>query len=309
MVKILAMLGFGVAMFALAAGGSWYVQNNVLGKSGHGASSGSSHGAHASSGSHGSHAAASSLHASDSHSESSPAAEAHGHAAASTDGHGDSHGAPALSLTNPPPVRGVLTKGPVDGQMPVPIRPREMSVEELLRYGMGVKERENQVKLQEEALQKRRVQHQLAQADIEGERKEIDGLRVQVAEQLKQAEMLIEKLKQTRSQFLQDQANAAEEMQQIKHERVEIDEEHMDNTKRLSQWIQSMEPEKAAEVLKSMANDGEQQLEIAVQILRNLEEREAAKILSAIDDPKLVQLLIEKFRNLKRPPAKTAARR
>jgi flagellar motility protein MotE (MotC chaperone) len=58
-----------------------------------------------------------------------------------------------------------------------------------------------------------------------------------------------------------------------------------------------------------MAHDGEDQTEIAVQILRNLEEREAAKILSAIEDPKLVQLLIEKFRNLKRPPEKTATRR
>lgn len=274
MVKILAMIGFGAIVLMVSAGGSWFVQNKLLGSASHSTSHGKEHG---------------------------------------TSAHSSNHGATSTAETTtsepPAPPEGILTKGPVDERLPVPVRPREMSVEELLRYGMGVKEREAQVKLQEEALQKRRVQHQLAQADIEAERKEIDGLRVQVSEQLKQAEQLIERLKELRSQFLQDQADAAEKMQQIKHERVEIDQEHMDNTKRLSQWIQSMDPEKAAEVLKSMANDGPEQQGIVVQILRNLEEREAAKILSAIDDPKLVQQLIEKFRNLKPPPAKTATRR
>jgi len=305
MVKIFAMLGFGVVVFAVAAGGSWFVKNSML-------SGGGGHGAAASSG----HGGSSDSHSSSSHGSSSHSSSSHGAAEKKTaDAHGHGHGnadashAPAAPSGPPQPVRGILTSGPVDERLPVPVRPREMSVEELLRYGMGVKEREAAVKQQEELLQKRRVQNQLAQTDIQGERREIDGLRVQVADQLKQAEAMIERLKDVRSQFLQDQSAAADQMQQIKHERVEIDAEHMDNTKRLSQWIQSMDSEKAAEVLKTMANDGPQQQEIAVQILRNLEEREAAKILSAIDDPKLVQLLIEKFRKLKRPPAKTADRR
>jgi len=311
MVKLMAMLGFGVVVFAVAAGGSWFVQNQFLGSSGHSASHGATASGHGESDGHAdgtAEAGSSSEHNSEavaSHDGASSSAESHGSIG---EGHGD-HGETAAPPASVGPVQGILTTGPVDARLPIPIRPREMSVEELLRYGMGVKERETQVKAQEELLQKRRVQHQLAQADIEGERKEIDGLRVQVADQLKHAEQLIAKLKEVRSQFLQDQAEAADEMKQIKHERVEIDEEHMDNTKRLSQWIQSMDPEKAAEVLKSMANDGPQQQEVAVQILRNLEEREAAKILSAIDDPKLVQQLIEKFRNLKRPPTKTASKR
>jgi flagellar motility protein MotE (MotC chaperone) len=153
------------------------------------------------------------------------------------------------------------------------------------------------------------VQQQLALSDIEGERREIDGLRNQVADQLKHAELLIEKLNELRTRFLEEKQTAASTLQQMKHERIAIDQEHMDNTKRLSQWIQGMDPEKAATVLTTMANDGDEQLEIAVQILRNLEEREAAKILSAIEDPKLVQLLIERFRHLQKPPAKTASRK
>jgi len=302
MVKILAMLGFGIVVFVAAASGSWVLQKKMLTGTGHSstkaAGQSASTDAHAASGGHGSGAAG--------HGSETKTAAAHGASGHGASGHGD------VAAAVPPatgPVQGILSKGPVNDRLPLPVRPREMSVEELLRYGMGVKEREAQVKQQEELLQKRRVQHQLAQSDIEGERKEIDGLRVQVSDQLQQAEVLIGKLKELRTQFLQDQADAADQMKQIKHERIEIDEDHMDNTKRLSQWIQSMDPEKAAEVLKSMANDGPQQQEVAVQILRNLEEREAAKILSAIDDPKLVQQLIEKFRNLKKPPVKTATKR
>ncbi|WP_437194001.1 hypothetical protein [Planctomicrobium sp. SH527] len=194
-------------------------------------------------------------------------------------------------------------------RMPVAVRPRDMSVEELLRYSMGVKEREEKLKQSEDLLQRRRVQQQLALADIEGERKEIDGLRTQVSNQLKHAESLIEKLNGVRDEFLTEKEKQSQSLEQMKHERITIDQEHMDNTKRLSMWVQSMAPEKAAGVLTSMANDGPEQMEIAVQILRNLEEREAAKILSAIEDTKLVQQLIERFRHLQKPPAKTAVRR
>jgi hypothetical protein len=273
MAKIAGILAFGAVLFALSAGGSWFVMTRMQGSHSHTEEKASGHAA---------------------------AADAHGHAKPAVE-------APAQKESAP--VAAAAPERPADDRLPVAVRPREMSVEELLRYGMGIREREQLVKQQEEQLQKRRVQQQLALTDIQGERKEIDGLRVQISGRLKEAEQLINQLNALRTKIKDDQTAAAEKMQQIKHERVEIDQEHMDNTKRLSQWIQSMEPEKAAEVLKSMAHDGEEQTEIAVQILRNLEEREAAKILSAIEDPKLVQLLIEKFRNLKRPPEKTATRR
>ncbi len=275
MVKMIMVLVFGIAVFCTAAAGSWYVQQNFL-------------------------------------------AGKDPKKSASSNDSGDSKG--ALDPTIAPPHAGTVGTSPgvpkpgaedsaTKDRLPVAIRPRDMSIEELLRYSMGVKEREEKVKQSEELLQKRRVQQQLALADIEGERREIDDLRVQVSDQLKHAETLIEKLNEVRSRFMQEKEDASQSLQQMKHERITIDQEHMDNTKRLSQWIQSMDPEKAAGVLTSMANDGEEQMAIAVQILRNLEEREAAKILSAIEDTKLVQQLIEKFRLLQKPPEKTASRR
>jgi uncharacterized membrane-anchored protein YhcB (DUF1043 family) len=196
--------------------------------------------------------------------------------------------------------------GDDDGILPVAVRPRAMSVEELLRYGMGLKEREKQIREQEDELQKRRVRQQIVLADVQGERKEVDGMRVQMRDHLKTAEKLIETLNQSREQLLQEKESAAEELKKVKEARIEIDGEHLDNTKRLSQWIQGMEPEKAGELLREMANDGN--MTMAVQILANFEEREAAKILSSLDDPKIVQQFVEEFRNLKKPEKKPIRR-
>lgn len=193
-----------------------------------------------------------------------------------------------------------------DGILPIAVRPRAMSVEELLRYGMGLKEREKQIREQEDALQKRRVRQQLVLADIQGERKEVDGMRVQMRDHLKTAEKLIATLNQSREQLLEDKESAAEELRKVQDARIEIEGEHLDNTKRLSQWIQSMDPEKAGELLREMANDGN--MTVAVQILANFEEREAAKILSSLDDPKIVQQFVEEFRNLKKPEKKPTRR-
>lgn len=195
---------------------------------------------------------------------------------------------------------------PDDGLLPVAVRPRSMSVEELLRYGMSLKEREKLIREQEDEVQRRRVQQQLALADIQGERREVDGLRVQVRDHLKTAEELIQKLNQTRQQLVNEKEQKTQELKKIQEAQIEIDSQYQDNTKRLSQWIQSMDAPKAAELLKEMANDGN--MDMAVQILANFEEREAAKILSAIDDPKLVQEFVDNFRKLKRPVKQTSRR-
>jgi flagellar motility protein MotE (MotC chaperone) len=291
MAKMLPALIVGFIVFAGAAGGSWYVQNNVLKQP-----------AATAAGGHGEEAAGDESHGADAH---APAAA---HAAPAEPGHGAAAAPESGADAAKPHAREPDAPDPASHRMPVVVRPREMSVEELLRYGMGLKEREKQIKQQEDSLQQRRVQQQLALTDIEGERREIEGMRTQVKDQLKSAEKLVEKLNELRNQLKAEQVAASQSLQQIKHERISIDGEHLDNTKRLSQWMQNMDPEKAADVIKSMANDGEDQMAIAVQILSNFEEREAAKILSAMDDPKLVQQLVEKFRHLKRPTKEAAKR-
>ncbi|QDU40248.1 hypothetical protein Mal4_46040 [Maioricimonas rarisocia] len=188
------------------------------------------------------------------------------------------------------------------GVLPVAVRPRNMSVEELLRFGMGLNAREEAVIKREQALKQQESRLKLVFADIDGEQKEIDGLRELVRDELETARALLARIDEARNALVTKRDEVEEEINEIKQSQIEIDEQHEDNIKRLSEWMMSMEPEKAAEVLREMANDGK--TDMAVRILANFEEREAAKVLSALDDAKLVQEFVEQFRNLKRPEKK-----
>jgi hypothetical protein len=74
----------------------------------------------------------------------------------------------------------------------------------------------------------------------------------------------------------------------------------------MSKWLSSMAPEVAAQLVRELANNG--QLDTVVQMLSNLNEREASKILEAVGDVGLISELTEKFRVLKRPETNTTRR-
>ncbi|CAK8991875.1 Uncharacterized protein SCF082_LOCUS2845, partial [Durusdinium trenchii] len=202
------------------------------------------------------------------------------------------------------PAKAVAGEEKVNEPLPVAVRPRPMSVEEILRYGMGLKARDETIRKREEALRQQEARMKLVFADIAGEQKEIDGLRTQVASELKEARNLVAQAEQVHKQIAIERQNAATEIEQYQSTQIEIDASQRENVKRLSDILQGMEPEKAADVVKEMSNDGN--LEMAVQILSNFEERDAAKLLTALDDPKLIQQLIDEFKKIKRP-AKTKA--
>lgn len=177
--------------------------------------------------------------------------------------------------------------------------PQPISVEELVRLGMNLKQREQKLEKQEEDLRQQSIHQQIAFAEIQAETKAIDELRSSVRGELDKAESLVSRLIQARQAVIDEKATAKAKLAEVQNVLTEVDGQHLENTKKLAQWIQSMDAEKAAEVLREMSNDGK--MEIAVQILAHLGEREAAKILSELNDAKLVQDLVTEFRNLKSP--------
>jgi flagellar motility protein MotE (MotC chaperone) len=181
--------------------------------------------------------------------------------------------------------------------MPVAVREDAMSVEELLRYSLSLKEREKSLRDSEEQFRQRNVQQQLVLADVQAEQQTIDGLRTQLTTDLGSAQGMIEELNRLRQAVIEEREKSKLEFGEIEAKRIDITEQHKANDKKLSTWLQGMTSEKAAAVLKEMANDGN--MKVAVQILANFEEREAAKILDSIDEPKLLNEFIAEFRNLK----------
>lgn len=187
-------------------------------------------------------------------------------------------------------------------ELPVAARPKPMSVEEIIRYGKGIKQRAEQLDKREAQLSEQESQLRLVLADVQGEQKEIDGLRIQIRDQIGTVETLLQQLDVKRSQQTEEMKRTEEQTKLLEGQQKDVDSLQRDNIKRMSAWFQNMEPAKAATFLKELSNDGK--TDMAVQLLSNFEEREASKILAELDDPGLMVELVESFKKLKRDEKK-----
>jgi septal ring factor EnvC (AmiA/AmiB activator) len=215
---------------------------------------------------------------------------------------------PAADATAAPPAATEATDsaGPKNPGLPVAARPRPMSVEELLRYGLSLNAREESLRQREDEFRRRETQLQLALADLHNEQAVVDGLRGQIQEQLQAADALLARIQQGRQDLAAEQARAKAQLEEFKSAQFEMDDQERENVKRLATWLRAMEPANAAEVLKEMANDG--RMATAVKMLSHLEEREAAKILDALSDSALIDGFIQEYQKLKTPLKRSARR-
>ena len=196
--------------------------------------------------------------------------------------------------------------------LPVAVRPGEMSVEEIVRYGLGLKAREAVIRQREESLQRTEAQHRLVLADIDGEQQEIEGLVAQARDQRVASEQLLAQARQERirSEDVLKQWDEKKQKLDLDREKAarnpapagsaddtEVDREA--NVKKLSAVVAGLSPEVSASMMREFANDGK--IELAVEILAQLEDRDASKILDAMNDGKLVNELIEKCVERKSP--------
>ncbi|MGB6044898.1 MAG: hypothetical protein WBF93_17215 [Pirellulales bacterium] len=183
--------------------------------------------------------------------------------------------------------------------LPVVLRGRPMSAEEAFRYGAAFRSQQETLKKREQALKGDEVKVKLMKDDLKVQQRELEGLLSQVRELLKNGEALAAKVAQDQNQLEQDRQAAQSNLDQLKQAELANDRSEQLNVKQVSGWFQSMPAENAAEYLRELSNDGK--LDSALELLSNIEERDAAKILVAMKDPALVAQLTETFRGLKRP--------
>jgi flagellar motility protein MotE (MotC chaperone) len=141
----------------------------------------------------------------------------------------------------------------------------------------------------EARLQRRAAQMELILLDMQAEREAIDVLLRQVMAELKAAN--------ARSNELE--AKAAD----LGKQRVELDAAERKNLERIAAMYDSMTPETAAPILRQMADSG--RMDMAVKVLSQMKERQAARVLSELGDPALAAQLLDRLRGIKAqsPPA------
>ena len=189
-----------------------------------------------------------------------------------------------------------------DEETPVAVRPEKLSVEEIVRLGLSIREREQSIRQRESELKKIEARHQLMLADIEAEQKTVQGQFAQISDQRDETMELLKDLKQ-RESVMQQKTQEMEKEAPGSTPTAATSKDLSTNLKEMSEVVQIMEPEKAAVVIKNFANDGK--MDVAVQLLSRMEDKRVADILSEVGDEILVNDIINASLALKREPKPT----
>lgn len=265
MMNLIKLMAFGLLVFGVAAGGSWIAMSKQ--------------------------------HAADVASDEEHAATEE-HASADSAHAGPAHGAPAGAG------HGATTEQHDETELPVVVRPKMLTPEDILRNAMSLKAREEKLVQRERAAEQEEVRLGLVQSDLQGEQVTIETLSSDVKSQIESANQLLARIYDEKSALDRERLNNAEEAKKFEETKTEMNSLEQQNLKQLSTWIQGMDADSASAFILELANNGK--MDVAVQMLANFEEREASKILAALNNPKLMAELAEKFRTLQRP-TKTAA--
>lgn len=301
MIKNLLVSLFAVFLFALGAAGSWYFlqfqeQQKQLAE-----------GDHAEEGEADSHS-----NSETTMSTSTTSSAEHGDAHARSDAHGSAHGKDDHSG---------------EKMMSSPVAGRSMTPEEIVRYGFQYKKNMEVLKQKNEELKNNEMRLQLIQKDVDQKKMEIEGMLKQLQQTATATELLLQQTQQERQAVANEKESLDQEKRTLSEQKDSLQKDleeskrskagdgnatgttpaganqaavdERQNLEKVALIFSGMDEAAAAKALQTLANKGN--VEYALQILDNIEPRNVAAILDALDDPELTSHLTEAYRGLKRP--------
>ncbi len=218
-----------------------------------------------------------------------------------------------------------------DEPLPVAVRPEEMSIEQIVRLGLGLNEREESIREKEVSLQKTEMRYQLLMADMQGERKELEGLQIQARNQRMATEEILKQIAGRKQELEASQAQIQAEKKEIEALRLQLERDRLAKPaapetpgangsgagastesdlqaqgRTMSPILEGMSPDKVATQLQEMADNGK--MDLAVAVISTMEKRKAAAVLDTLQDKKLVNSILEMIAK-ETPPPKTAQKK
>ena len=176
-------------------------------------------------------------------------------------------------------------------QMPVSLRSdNQLSVETIIQLSESIRHKEQQMNDREKLLLKDEQRVKMMFDDLGREQSELVALGDRVDAKITAAKQLLDQIKQERAGLISEkQAFVVLQKKSGLDSDGKLSEDD-EKLKKAKSWFQSLEADQGAKFIKEFANNGE--LEFATKLLRGLDPKQSAKILSALNDPALgVQLI------------------
>ncbi len=278
MIKMLMLGIVGIVAFGAALGAGWFL-NQPASEGGHADAHGDSHDSHGDS--HDVHV--------DSHSDSGHAARASAPAGDAHDSHGTSESGAGHD---------------VETDLPLPVRPRPISTQEIFEIAMRLQDREAAVAQREQQLQDREDRVNLILGNLGTEQTVIEGLRAEVRSLLQSCQELTTQIQRDQQALTAKQAEI-DQLTQSSSTGAAQPVVSQQNIRMIADIFKGMEPQKAAAQLSTFANNGD--MDFVIQVYAQLDDRDAAAILESIEDETMVEEIITGMRDYQRPAAASSS--
>jgi flagellar motility protein MotE (MotC chaperone) len=138
--------------------------------------------------------------------------------------------------------------------------------------------------------------------DMRKEQEIINGMKKDVHGLIAKIEQAVRSLEKQSGDLDRQKKAVATEVKELRQTVTEFETDEMKRVKKLSAVYEKMEPKRAAETLRAMAESGK--LDTAAKILATMGERQAAKVLSQLPDEDIAVQLLGKIISLKKPGEK-----
>lgn len=192
--------------------------------------------------------------------------------------------------------------------LPVPVRPQSMTAEQIVRTASQYRSQVEQLKHREAELETQEARLRLTEQDLTQRKLEIDGMLKQIQDYVQKGENLLASIQSERQLLQAEKESRDKELQQIKDARSIPTGMQQQNVVKSAQLLGGMKETEAAAVIKKLVNDGS--MNYALQLLDNIGERDAAKIISALgsEDSDLVSELMIAMKDMVREEPTTTKR-
>ena len=183
-----------------------------------------------------------------------------------------------------------------DGEIPKAFKPESMTAETVIRLSDSLRRREKAIDGRQAMLERKEQQITLLLDDLSREREALEMLRIEIDQKLSDADPIFTRILDQQEKEMVADASQENGAAAGPNELTPVSNREKQNIKTIAGWMIEMTPEQAAGQFKQYANDGK--LDLAARLLGHIDEKQAAKILGALNDPVLMSELIDRLKLL-----------
>jgi flagellar motility protein MotE (MotC chaperone) len=194
-----------------------------------------------------------------------------------------------------------LSKMPaaLDPQGPPSARATTPSAESVAQLAATLRQQQETVRTREQNLVIRQKHLEVIYLDLKNERKVLDDLRQQITDEMKALTEKMDAMDKKGTELDKKKQDLNKQSQDVKQTIFEVETLEQKNIKKMAETFNAMDAATSAELLQQMADGGK--MEMAAKVLATMQERQAARVFSEMEDRGTVVQLLDKMKGLKRP--------